>query len=510
MKAVFRADASVEIGTGHVMRCLTLADILKRKGVEIAFVCRSMSGDMCDFIRKKGFLVFSIDGPEFQSLGLFDWRRDVEDTLSILRGLGRIDWLVLDHYGLSRNWEKRVRPFVGKIMVIDDLADRDHDCDLLLDQNLFDDMETRYDALVPDHCCKLLGPKFALLRPEFPEARKVSGQRNGKVERILISFGGADLSNQTVKAIEAMRMLRNPDIALDVVVGASNPHKEQIERMCVETPACFYHCQVSNMAELMSRAKLSIGAGGSTTWERCCLGLPSVIIVVAENQRDLGEKLHSAGVTFNLGWHQEVTTEQIASKIDRLCCDKKRLSDMSSKAMDLVDGRGLGRVSQFLLPARIHLRPVKKSDCKLYWQWTNDPVVRRFSSSPGIIDWEEHKRWFSDKMSDTGCYMFVAENEQGISIGQIRFDLGNGIAEVSYSLDAGFRGMGLGSELVNQGIKSLMNCLEASITIQSKVKKENLASNMIFSKLGFSKTESPKFPFMLIYQIQVDRNGYPG
>jgi len=510
MKAVFRADASVEIGTGHVMRCLALADILKRKGAEIAFVCRSMSGDMCDFIRKKGFMIFPIHGPDFQSPAFFDWRSDVECSLSILRGLGRIDWLVLDHYGLGKKWEEKVRPFVDKIMVIDDLANRNHDCDLLLDQNLCDDMETRYDALVPGNCFKLLGPRFALLRPEFLEARKASGRRNGEVECILISFGGSDLSNQTEKAIEAMRTLRRPDIALDVVVGASNPHKEQIESICVATPACSYHCQVSYMGELMSRAELCIGAGGSSTWERCCLGLPSVTIVVAENQWDVAEKLHSTGVTSNLGWHQKVTVDQIASIMKSLLSDKRRLSDMSSKAMYLVDGRGLGRVSKFLLPVRINLRPVKKSDCKLFWQWANDPVVRGFSFSPGLIDWDEHKRWFSHKMSDTDCYLFIAENEKGNSIGQIRFHVRNGIAEVSYSLDAGSRGMGLGSELVNQGIKSLMNYFEAPLTIQGKVKKENLASNMIFSKLGFAKMDSPDFPFMHIYKMQLNGSGYPG
>ena len=510
MKVVIRADASVEIGTGHVMRCLALADMLKRKGAEVAFVCRIMSGDMCDFIREKGFRVFPIHCSRFPSLDFFDWRGDIEDTLSILRELGTIDWLILDHYGVVKKWEEMVRPFVGKIMVIDDLPDRDHDCDLLLDQNLFTAIENRHEALVPSHCRKLLGPRFALLRPEFREARKNSEPRNGEMERILIFFGGVDLSNQTEKTIEAMRMLREPDIALDVVVGASNPHKEKIESICAATPSCSYHCQVPNMAELMNRAKLCIGASGTTTWERCCIGLPSVTVVVAENQLDTADKLHSVGVTFNLGWHEDVTADQIAATIKRLLSDKERLSDMSAKAMQLVDGRGVGRVSRFLFPAKIRLRPVEESDCKLFWRWANDPVVRLFSFSPGPIDWEEHKRWFLHKMSDTNCYLFVAENEKGTSVGQIRFHVRNRIAEVSYSLDESFRGMGLGSELVKQGITSFMNCFEAPITIQGKVKKENLASNIIFRKLGFSKMDSLDLPFVHVYQMQLDACGYSG
>lgn len=344
MKVMFRADASVEIGTGHVMRCLALADILKRKGAEVAFVCRRMLGDMYDFIREKGILVFPIHGADIQSLGFIDWRGDAQDTLSILQGLGGIDWLVLDHYGLRKKWEEKVRPFVDKIMVIDDLANRNHDCDLLLDQNLSDDMETRYDTLVPLHCCKLLGPRFALLRPEFLEARNSFRLRNKEVERILISFGGSDLSNQTGKAIEAMKGLNRPDIALDVVVGGSNPHKEQIESICESIPACSYYCQVANMAELMSRAKLCIGAGGSTTWERCCVGLPSVTIVVAENQRNVAEKMHSAGATLNLGWYEDLTSDKIMAGVRDLLQNETRLSEMSSRAMELVDGMGVERV----------------------------------------------------------------------------------------------------------------------------------------------------------------------
>jgi len=226
MKIFVRADASVQIGTGHVMRCLTLADELRGRDAEIVFVCREFAGNLCGYIEEKGYVVHRLpvsDAPD-QGVGAdlkhaawlgADWQTDGGQVEEIIKRLAApLDWLIVDHYALDERWEEYLRPYVKKIMVIDDLADRAHDCDLLLDQNFYENLESRYDGLVSAWCKKLLGPKYALLRPEFREARKNLRKRDGHVKRIMIFFGGSDPANETTKALEAIRMLKRPDIAV--------------------------------------------------------------------------------------------------------------------------------------------------------------------------------------------------------------------------------------------------------------------------------------------------------
>ena len=237
-----RVDSSQAIGSGHLMRCLTLADRLRDKGNSVSFISRQLPGNMIDFAEGKGYTTFRLPyvEAEFAALPIAthhqwlgtDWATDANQTLLALRGSAQIDWLIVDHYALDIHWEALMRPLVRRIMVIDDLADRPHDCDLLLDQNLYEDMASRYDGRVPEHCRKLLGPRYALLRPEFLEERQRLRARDGEVKRILMFFGGSDLCNETTKALEAWRLVNRPDIAVDVIVGGSNPHREQVRRIC--------------------------------------------------------------------------------------------------------------------------------------------------------------------------------------------------------------------------------------------------------------------------------------
>ena len=252
----------------------------------------------------------------------------------------RLSWLIVDHYALDKRWEGQMRPFTGKIMVIDDLADRPHDCDLLLDQNLYKGMERRYEGLVPDHCERLLGPRYALLRPEFAAARRTLRHRDGRVRRILVFFGGSDLSNETAKALEAIRLLNRSDIAVDVVVGASNAKGDMIREICQRMPNTCFHLQVENMAELMALADLAIGAGGTTTWERCYLGLPTIVLVLADNQREVAEAMSAAGAIRNVGWHADVTSTGLAEALRMAMASPDFLNAMSERCFAIMGGPG--------------------------------------------------------------------------------------------------------------------------------------------------------------------------
>ena len=508
MKILIRTDASQQIGSGHVMRCLTLANELRQKA-HVSFICQELPGNMCDYIKQQGYPVHS------------------NAILATENKL--IDWLIVDHYSLDAQWETTMRPYVRNIMVIDDMANRKHDCDLLLDQNLYMDMESRYHDLVPQHCKQLLGPKYALLRPEFLSSRKNLRKRNGSIKRILIFMGGSDPTNETAKALEAIKLyctkskivistnernlggtqispvgrndsntsimnvrsiLNSPEIAVDVVVGASNPHKEQIKQLCLSLPNINYYCQVSNMAELMVKADLAIGAGGSTNWERCCLGLPSLVITIAENQEELTQTLHEQAYLISLGTKEKVSAETILHKLCDILNEPELVLSFINKGKQLVDGNGAKRVSSMIeetqIPKEYRLRKATPEYLLTYYNWANDEAVRKNSFSPEPIDLETHKNWFKQKLNNPDTLLYILEKNEN-PVGQIRFDVEEKIAHIDYSIDSKFRGLGLGKHILQLGIEQFLLDESRKIYFQAVVKTGNFASHKIFQKIGFNK-----------------------
>jgi UDP-2,4-diacetamido-2,4,6-trideoxy-beta-L-altropyranose hydrolase len=354
MIVYIRTDASVGIGSGHVMRCLTLADELRERGATPRFVCREHPGNLIGLLEAKGYPVARLEpaGAGYREqpgdlahaswLGA-PWQADAAATAALL-GSSRPEWLIVDHYALDARWERQLRPLAGRILAIDDLADRPHDCDFLLDQNLHDNMPERYRKLVPQQCATLLGPRYALLRPEFSQARKNLAPRKGDLERILVFFGGSDPSNETLKALQALSLLNRPDLAVDVVLGGANPHLAEIQAYCAVLPWVSLLQRVENMAQLIARADLAIGAGGGSTWERCCLGLPALVTSIALNQVALSQSAERAGVISYLGAASQVSAEQMAAALARLAADREALAAISRAGMEIADAAGRDRV----------------------------------------------------------------------------------------------------------------------------------------------------------------------
>jgi len=337
MDVVFRTDSSHNIGTGHVMRCLALADELRQKGTDINFVCREAPGNMISYIGNRGYEVHLLPGE-------IDIEKDRRLTKNILsKNESKPDWLIIDHYDIDISWEYPLRKYAKRLMVIDDLANREHDCDLLLDQNYIKN-EDRYNGLVPEDCMHLLGPKYAILRPQFRKARWRLRKRGGGVNRILVFMGGADPKNVTSKALRAIHILDLTDIAIDVVIGNLNPYHDEIKTLASKIPNTICHHNVENMADLMLSADLCIGAGGTTTWERCCVGLPTMAIILAENQKSISESLDKEGALINLGWCHNVTENNIKEVIEGLFDNPRKMVSMSDKSRRLVDGEGVNRV----------------------------------------------------------------------------------------------------------------------------------------------------------------------
>lgn len=356
----FRVDASIMIGTGHVMRCLSLADTLRKRGGNVSFICRDLPGHLCNYIESQSYAVHRLtrrkdvsnrrneDYGHAHWLGT-TWQVDARETASILSSRNvRSDWLIVDHYALDTRWETELRPCAIKIMVIDDIADRPHACDILLDQNLYEDITIRYKGLVQDDTRQLLGPAYALLRHEFLKTRGCLRDRTGEIRRGLVFLGGSDPADETSKAVRAFEILGRAEIKVDVVVGSTNPHRKQIARLCSELPSFDFHCQINNIAELMAKADLAIGASGSTSFERCCLGLPGIIVSIADNQYLIGKTLQVLGLAVFLGMSKDVDSHDIAESIDYMCRNRNTVLTMSKKCMGIVDGTGADRVADIM------------------------------------------------------------------------------------------------------------------------------------------------------------------
>lgn len=358
MNVAFRVDASVAIGSGHVMRCLTLADALSRSGATCWFMHREHDGHMAELITERGHKVVLLPPPgpteaPDNADGYAQWlgippERDAEQTIAALDGC-RLDWLVVDHYALDAGWEQRLRPHAERITVIDDLANRCHDADLLLDQNYSAEGAARYDGLLPVTATRLCGPAYALLHPAFAEHRKTWQPHTGRVERVFVFFGGTDPDNLTGRVLTALSTPEFAHWAIDAVVGANNPHHDALKAQAARRGQTTLHGPQSHLADLMAKADLAIGAGGATTWERCCLGLPSVVVSIAENQRPACEALAADGYIAYVGHHDQVTPEKLRAVLATLAGKPERLRHMALIGCDLVDGRGTTRMTDQLM-----------------------------------------------------------------------------------------------------------------------------------------------------------------
>lgn len=355
MRIIFRVDASIEMGSGHVMRCLTLADALTQAGAECHFICREHPGHLNALITERGHIVYSLPYIEqhkqgqhskAEELAHANWlgatqEQDLESCIPILKLL-QPDWLVVDHYAIDKCWQQELRAYCQKIMVIDDLADRQHDCDLLLDQT-FGRSSEDYLPLVPQDCQVLCGAHYALLRPEFAQWRDYSLKRRaqGQLEHLLINLGGVDKDNITTEILQALANTALPDnCRITVVMGVTSPWVKEVEEQAEQMPwSTEVKVGVSNMAELMANSDLAIGAAGATSWERCCLGLPTIMIVLADNQKLAAKALEKINAALKLSY-DETFSLALSETFNSLFRRTSLLDKMSQSAQRVTSGLG--------------------------------------------------------------------------------------------------------------------------------------------------------------------------
>lgn len=468
VRVVFRADASRALGTGHVTRCLTLAEELRARGASTRFLCRQSDGNLIERIAAAGHPVAGLRARE--------WRGDSSECTANLPEPA--DWLVIDHYELGIEWESALRPHVRRILCIEDLTDRRHDCDVLLDQNWRGPNVMAASDRAPAGASLLLGPRFALLQPQYAKLRSQVPARAGRPARVLVYFGGSDSTNETAKSLRA---LAHPDLrhlAVDVVLGPNHPAPDQIVREVAARARTQLHRALPTLAGLMSCADLAIGSGGATSWERLCLGLPSIVTTAARNQVAGTQALAAAGQLKWLGdaAHVSPTDYELAIR-DSL--------EGPAVLEPLVDGLGAPRVAECMLPTAttgLSLRRAQQDDAEHLFFWRNDSLARAMSFSSEPIAWADHLAWFRRQLAADGCLLFVAE-AFGLPVGQIRFDVGGTYDVLSYSLDPLVRGRGWSQWLIMTAIERAARPLGRKMI--AEVKPENDASRRVFARLGW-------------------------
>ena len=517
---LIRCDASLSIGSGHVMRCRTLARELHRRGAVVTFLCRRQSGDLISLLEPEFPVLPLPELPLLATDGLVGrdlyqaWlgcsqERDAADCLQVLgtAGISHSDWFVVDHYGLNASWESLLLEGLAgeappKLLVIDDLADRTHKADLLLDQNFFGEAtEHRYEDLVPQQCLQLLGPHYALLGTEYAQLHSVVPDRT-ELRRLLVFFGGVDSGNLTSRTLEALLDPALAHLAVDVVLGRQSPHRQVVEDLVSQRPFTTLHEPKPSLAGLIARADLAIGAGGATTWERACLKLPSLVVAIAANQVPFAEALQQAGHLQLLGDAAMVSAEQIRAALLARIVDP----GPHDAGGNLTDGMGVSRLALAMLGPQvpITLRSAIAGDEALLLRWANDPQVCASSFSPDSIAPSEYHNFFLKGLVDPNRLMLVATAEDGCPIGQIRFDRqphpmqgGVAVANVDLSLDRCAHGFGLTADLVRLGLQAMEQTWGPGIKVVAEVITNNASSNACFSRGGFvQEAVSPVAPLV--------------
>lgn len=476
---LFRVDASVAIGIGHAMRCLALAQAWQDAGGRAAFVMaettasaeKRLLAESCDVVR------ISVQPGSVE---------DGRETIRIAR-TQKADWLVLDGYRFGADYQRSLTSAEFKVLFVDDYGHAEHYfADVVLNQNVSAD-ETLYQSREP-RTRLLLGTRYCLLRREFAAWREWNREIPKIGRRVLVTLGGGDQEDLTKRVIQALSLVKREDLEATVVLGGSSPDIDQLcsaaglKKITPRTDVC-------NMAELMAKADVAISAAGSTCWELCLLGLPALLIDIAENQKEVARELGRRGCAIHLGSLEDVTAARIADSLESLVESQELRHALWQRSRELVDGGGARRVASILrCGSDLRLRPAGQGDVRMLWEWANDPAVREASFSEAFISWEEHARWFAEKMQSDRCLVLIAEDGSDDPIGQIRFDArSDGDAEVDLSIASGKRGRGLATELITLGVRQFLERRQGA-RVHAFVKPMNRASVNAFERAAFRRS----------------------
>ena len=482
---LIRADASVSIGTGHIMRMIALGQAWQAQGREVHFLCAEITAVLEQRLASEGFQLWRIHATLGSQEDLSETMHLISETLQADRQNARV---VLDGYHFGSDYQLGIKAEGFKLLVVDDYGHANfYHADWVLNQNI-SARDELYAKRSPDTKL-LLGPKFAMLRKEFLAYKGWQREIAPVAKKILVTLGGSDSDNVTLKVIQALIDL---DLHVKVVIGGSNPHLSEIENFIQSqndsTALIEVIVNASNMPELMAWADVAVSAAGGTCWELAFMGLPSMFVILAENQVEIAEGLSARQVATSIGRPCPDALVSFREKLGQLAVSRAELHRISQVSRELVDGSGAKRVVAGMVAASLLLRRVEPGDFKILWEWANDPLVRQSSFDVDSIPWEEHLEWCNRKIADASCYFYLVGFQSGEPVGQVRFDIENHEAIVSIGLASCQRGRGLGLAVL---LKATALFFENSNSkkIHAFIKPTNHASMRLFEAAGFSWLE---------------------
>lgn len=485
---LIRADAGTEIGTGHVMRCLALAQAWQDAGGHVIFLTIEETSPLATRLKSEGMEVAYLRSKP----GSTD---DALETAELAGTIGA-QWAVADGYHFGSEYQHRIKNSGARLLQIDDYGHADYYyADIVLNQNVCASQEI-YRKREP-YTKLLLGTRYTLFRREFLKWRDWKRKIPRIARRVLVTMGGSDPGNISLKVIDSITMLSHSDLEVKIIAGPSNLHVSGLKQTIYERSVNGERSTVNislfsaphNMPELMAWADVAISAAGSTCWELAFMRLPALLVVVAENQNRVADRLEAAGAAINLGRQGAVSPPEISRALLRLLRDRGEREAMARSGRNLVDGEGAARVVKCLQGGGMELRPASVDDCRLLWNWANDPETREVSFSPESIKWKDHVKWLESKLGDSDCVLLVASNGEGISIGQVRFDVDGGEAIISVSVDKAFRNRGYGNRIIRLACGKVFETARIG-SIHAYVKEGNVESAKAFSRAGFKRSGS--------------------
>jgi UDP-2,4-diacetamido-2,4,6-trideoxy-beta-L-altropyranose hydrolase len=473
VRFLFRADAGQAIGLGHVMRCLSLANALQDRGAKACFVVLDLPAHLESFLKAQGHEVRRL--PEAVR------GDELADARATLDGQQSMVACVVDHYQLGRDWEAEVM-VQAPVLALDDLG-RSHSSRWLLDQNYYADPQARYATCCPSDVQRLLGPSFALLRGEFEHARASARVRDGFVQHVLVFLGGMDAGNLTAIALKAIELGLSPGVQVTIIAGASHPDLPGLQAWCDSRGLAALHVQVNDMTPHLLSADLAIGAGGSSTWERCACGLPTVAICLADNQREV--ILEGARAGFLWGIDHVPSTDELATVLRALAGAPGLVQHMSRQSLKVTDARGAGRVAALLMPQAMQVRGATSGDARMIYEWRTSPEVMGASRNTASFSFKDHLAWLEGVLQDPKRLLLIGLHE-GREVGVVRFDIDGDRAEVSIFLAPGSMGAGLGRAMLIAGECSLRDKHPQVTQVDAWINADNTRSFQLFQYLGYS------------------------
>jgi UDP-2,4-diacetamido-2,4,6-trideoxy-beta-L-altropyranose hydrolase len=488
---LLRADADSARGVGHVMRCLALAESWFRQGGQVTLLSSRLNPALRQRAETLGIGIAEIPKPYPDST-------DLHRTFSALEMVSyestELPWVVLDGYHFDTVYQTLLRSAGCRLAVIDDTAHLPrYDADIILNHAV--------NAQSLAYTCSsdtmlLLGTQFGLLRHEFERWHGLEKDCPEVARKIMITLGGSDPDNVTLKIIQASEQISAPDLEVRVVVGPLNPHLEELERAIASMSSRFrLEADVKDITPLMAWADLAVAAGGITSWELAFMKVPALLIALAENQSGVAAAIDEFGAARALGFPWDVCREQIADAVQDLMHDKTARQRMSENGRILVDGKGVDRVLRVMLQGasdtRLQLRTASQEDALLLWQWANDAETLRNSFYSGPISWAAHRVWYAERIASPDTRFWILESQK-VPVGQIRYDRADAnTARINFSVAPAYRGKRFGTQLLRLSADIAGRELGVR-TVEGITFAENSASNHALIKAGFDVIEEKR------------------